>query len=229
MRWDAAAHVFVSDLEALDLDDDDRHHLSRVLRLQSGEAVTASDGAGKWRSCTWTANGLQPESAIEQDPSPEPPIAVGFAIPKGDRPEWIVQKLTEVGVDRVIPLLTSRSVVRWAGDKATRNVDRLRRVAREAAMQSRRAWLPVVEEVTTLSDLIARAPNDVALAHPGGRQPTLTHTVVLIGPEGGWSPYEVESRALVGLGTNVLRTETAAITVGFLMCALRTGIVSTTS
>ena len=230
MLLDAAAHVFVADLDALDLADDDRHHLERVLRLRPGQTVTASDGAGGWRRCEWAAaGGLAPAGEIERDERPAPALTVGFAVPKGDRPEWAVQKLTEVGVDRVVPLVTARSVVRWDEDKAAKHGERLRKVAREAAMQSRRTWLPVVEDVTTFDRAAGTLGDGVALAHPGGGPPELSRPIVLVGPEGGWTDEERAGRVLVGLGATMLRTETAAVTACILLAALRAGIVSPTS
>ncbi len=83
------------------------------------------------------------------DPPPAPTITVAFALVKGERPELVVQKLTELGVDRIVPFLAERSVVRWEPDKAERNATRLRRVAVEAAMQCRRTWLPEVAALAT--------------------------------------------------------------------------------
>jgi 16S rRNA (uracil1498-N3)-methyltransferase len=225
MQLDAAAHVFVDDLESLSLDADDAHHLERVLRLRPGQMVTASDGAGGWRRCAWTAAGLAPDGPIDADPRPDPPVTIGFAVPKGDRPEWIVQKLTEVGVDRIVPLAAARGVVRWDDAKAARNVERLRKVAREAAMQSRRAWLPVVDDVTTPARLYEAGGGSAALAQPGGAALSLAVPTILVGPEGGWAPEEWAGRRSVGLGPTVLRTETAAVTAGILLTALRAGIV----
>jgi 16S rRNA (uracil1498-N3)-methyltransferase len=150
-------------------------------------------------------------------------VTVAFAVVKGSRPEWAVQKLTEIGVDRIVPLLAARSVVRWSAGSG--HVDRLRRVAREASMQSRRTWLPVVEDVATLR-AVAEEPGAV-LAHPGGGPPSLDHPVVLVGPEGGWDDDELTAAGtrLVGLGPHILRTETAAVVAGALLCALRAGTV----
>jgi 16S rRNA (uracil1498-N3)-methyltransferase len=134
-----------------------------------------------------------------------------------------VQKLTEIGVDRIVPLAAARSVVRWPAGGA--QLGRLRRVAREAAVQSRRTWLPVVDDVAAFERLAAEP--GAALAHPGGRPPTLDRPVVLVGPEGGWDDAELAGgRSLVGLGPRVLRTETAAVVAGTLLCALRAGTVS---
>ncbi|MGE0879994.1 MAG: 16S rRNA (uracil(1498)-N(3))-methyltransferase [Acidimicrobiia bacterium] len=218
----AVAHAFVDDLERPVLDDDDRRHFERVLRLRAGEQVTVADGAGSWRVVEFGPV-LRAVSDVACAAAPSPPISIGFALVKGDRPEWIVQKLTELGVDRIVPLVTDRCVVRWEGAKADHHVERLRRVARGAAMQSRRAFLPVVEAVTQF-DAAVRAEGAV-LAERGGAPPALTATFVLIGPEGGWSADEKSGAPHVGLAREVLRVETAAITAGALLTALRSGLV----
>lgn len=225
----ATAHVFVRDLDAPVLDDDDLHHLARVLRLRAGEVVTASDGAGRWRPCTFADGAaLTVAGDVVSEPAPTPAIIVGFALTKGERPEWTVQKLTEVGVDRIVPVAAARSVVRLAGDRAAAQHRRWEKVAREAAMQSRRVWLPTVDPVTPFATLVAAAP--VALAEAGGDPPTLEHPCVLTGPEGGWSEEELTAAddagaARVGLGPTVLRAETAAIAIAVLLCGLRGGTV----
>src|SRR2546429_639863 len=160
----AAAHVFVADLETLELDEADSHHLSRSLRLQPGEAVTVSDGAGGWRLCRFAPGpALEPDGPVRNEPRPKPEVTVGFALAKGERPEWATQKLTEVGVDHIVPLLTSRTVVRWDADRADRNRVRLTRVARAPAIQSRRTWLPEVGVPVTF----AQAAQDVGRWSPG--------------------------------------------------------------
>ena len=215
-----AAHVFVENLDAPLVDEADRHHLERVLRLRTGESVTASDGAGGVRDCV-VRDGLvlEPVGDTVMEHRPAPPIAIGFALTKGERPEWVVQKLTELGVDTIVPFAARRSVVRWEADKATRNATRLGRVAREAAMQSRRAWLPVIAPLTNFADLIGPG---VAVAERDGGPPTLDRPRVLIGPEGGWAPEELAAApATVGLGPTVLRAETAAIAAGVVLTALR--------
>ena len=161
---------------------------------------------------------------MEVDPPPTPPIAVAFALVKGERPELIVQKLTEVGVDRIVPFLADRSVVRWDDARAERHHQRLLRVAREAAMQCRRTWWPEVAE-TSRFDVVAALPGAVA-AERGGPAPSLDHPVVLVGPEGGWSDDERDRLpGSVGLGPTVLRAETAAIAAGVVLAALRSGAV----
>ena len=223
----AAAHVFVDDPEDPVLGDDDRHHLERVLRLRVGEAVTASDGRGRWRLCRYAGAGrLDPEDAVLIADRPEPPLTVAFALTKGDRPEWTVQKLTEAGVDRIVPMVTARTVVRWEGGKSSRQVDRLRAVVRSAAMQSRRVWLPVVNDLQPFAAIAAELSARAALAHAGGGPPTLARPATLVGPEGGWSPEELGcGLPQVGLGPTILRSETAAMAAGLLLAALRAGVV----
>lgn len=219
-------HVFVADVAAPVLGGDDRHHLERVLRTRVGEEVTVSDGRGGWRVCAYAAGGaLEAVGAVETRPAPWPPITVAFALTKGEKPETAVQKLTELGVDRIIPFAAARSVARWEGERADRHVARLRKVAREAAMQSRRAHLPVVDDVTDF-DAVARLAG-ACLAEAGGEPPSLDRPVILVGPEGGWSDDErAHGLPAVGLGPNVLRAETAALVAGALLGALRAGLVN---
>ena len=221
------AHVFVDDLHAPALGPADRHHLERVLRLKPGEPVSASDGAGGWRLCHLVAGaaGLEAAGEVACDERPSPPVTVAFALTKGERPEWAVQKLTEVGVDRIVPVAAARSVVRWTPDRAAAQVQRLRRVAREAAMQCRRTWLPEVEDVAGFAAVAGRP--GASLAAPGGGPPSLARPVVLVGPEGGWAEEELATGLpRVALGPHVLRAETAAVLAGGLLCALRGGIVT---
>jgi 16S rRNA (uracil1498-N3)-methyltransferase len=116
----AVAHVFVEDLDQLELNEEDDHHLRRVLRITPGERVTASDGRGRWRSCRLGPSGLEYEGISGSDDPPAPRVTVAFALTKGDKPEWVVQKLTEAGVDSIQPFVAARSVVRWDDKKIGR-------------------------------------------------------------------------------------------------------------
>lgn len=222
----AAAHVFVADPEDPVLAPDDRHHLTRVLRLRDGEAVTVADGRGRWRECVWRDGALEATGPLRDDEAADPPVTVAFALTKGERPEWVVQKLTEVGVDAILPFRAARSVVRWDEGKAAAAADRWRRVAREAAMQSRRARLPYVAEVTDFAGAVSALATGGALAAPGGEPPDLVRPALLVGPEGGWAPDELAcGLPVVGLGPTVLRAETAALAAAVVLCALRAGVV----
>jgi 16S rRNA (uracil1498-N3)-methyltransferase len=159
-----------------------------------------------------------------REPRLEPDICVAVALVKGERPELVVQKLTELGVDRIALFDAARSVVRWDVDKVARNVERLRRVAREAAMQCRRARLPVVDAPVPFTELVARP--GVAVATRDGEPPSLAWPTVCVGPEGGWTDDELAlAPHRVALGDHVLRAETAAIGAGVLLGALRAGHV----
>ncbi len=215
---------FVEDLAQPQLADDDRHHAERVLRLRVGEQLTLSDGRGGSRQARWTAGGPEVDGEISTEPRPEAELTVCFALVKGAKPELVVQKLCELGIDRIVPFVAERSVVRWDDAKADRAVDRLNTVARGAAMQSRRVWLPQVNAVTTFAN-VAVAPS--VLAEPAGRPPTTADRCVLIGPEGGWSDTERDvPLERVGFGRNVMRAETAAIAVAAIVVALREGLVA---
>lgn len=238
----AVAHAFVDDLARPVLSGEDVHHFSRVLRLRPGEVVSVSDGRGGSRLCEWLGGSLQPLTDPTWVPAPVPTITVGFALTKGAHPQWAVQKLTEAGVDRLVVVVTDRCVSRWAAASDGRHLERLQEVARQAAMQSRRVWMPSVEGPVAFSALVqdvgrsddgrsddARSDDGgVALAVPGGAPLSLSTPTVLVGPEGGWSDTElatVPTCRHIGLGPNVLRAETAALAAGLFLVALRAGFV----
>lgn len=208
----SAAHVFVDSLDAPVLSSTDEHHLRRVLRVGAGDALTVSDGAGRWVPAVLGPGGVVPTAEVVVEP-PVVPRTVAVAVPKGDRPEWIVQKLTELGIDRIVLFEAVHSVVHWDAAKVQRNVERLRRVAVEAAMQSRRVWLPTVE-VLSWAEVLALP--GVALAEPGALQGVDESVeTVVVGPEGGFSAAELSTGApTVSLGEHVLRVETAAVVAG---------------
>ena len=224
-RRRAAAQVLVEDPAAPVLGLPDAHHLGRVLRLGAGEAVVATDGRGRWARCRYTAGGtLEPEGPVELEAAASPTLTVAFAPVKAERPDWVVEKLTELGVDRIVVLSTARSVVRWEPARARAVVARLRRVAAEAAAQSRRVWLP---EVTGVVGIGALERPGTALAEPGGPALDPRVTGIAVGPEGGWSPEELAAGwPTVGLAAHVLRAETAAIAAGVLLGARRAGSVA---
>jgi 16S rRNA (uracil1498-N3)-methyltransferase len=217
-------------LETLVLQPEDRHHLARVLRLRPGEAMSAADDRGGWRACRYRDGpALQPDGEIEHRPVFEPRLTVGLCLTKGDRIEWTVQKLTELGVDRIIPLVSERTVVRWEGPKLARNTERLRVIARQAAMQSRQIRIPTVETLAAFSAVVDDELVDrhrAALAERDGGPPSLELPTVVVGPEGGWSDAELDTGlARVCLGPWVLRAETAAIAAATVLATLRAGLI----
>lgn len=196
--------------------------------------VTGADGQGAWRVFRFRAGALAPDGPLRVSDRPAPAVTVAFALTKGDRPEWTVQKLTELGVDRIVPLVSERCVVRWDPAKAARNAERFREVVRQAAMQSRQVWLPEVSPVVSFAQLVAggglgsvQAAARLALAVPGGGPLPDDLTGVLVGPEGGWSEAEEQAGLpRVGLGPSILRAETAAVVAGVLLTARRAGLVT---
>jgi len=238
----APAHVFVAHLDHPELEEDDAHHLTRVMRLRDGAAVGLSDGAGRWRTGRLTLGaptgagpgagarraGIEPDGPITADPAPEPAVSLAVALPKGDRGDWAVQKLTELGVDEIIVLDAARSVVRWDEDRASRGMARLSRIIRQAAMQARLTRLPRLAGPLTVARVAADPGVACAGAEPGAANaPDLAHPRVLIGPEGGWAEGEVPAGvARVGLGPTVLRTETAAVAAATVLVLLRAGLLN---
>jgi 16S rRNA (uracil1498-N3)-methyltransferase len=230
---DSVAHVFVDDLTAPTLSDDDQHHLARVLRVRDGESVSASDGRGGWRLCQWRDGRLHPTGDVQHVAAPTPRLGVAFVPVKGDRPEWAVQKLTEIGIDDIIVLApTRRAVVRWGDAKHLR---KLQVVTREAAMQSRRVWLPTITGPVSLAEVCARP--GAAVADPAGEPlnaeplnsaardasaPSPATSLLIIGPEGGFDAEELTpSVHRVSLGDTILRAETATLVAATLLATLR--------
>jgi len=212
-------HVYVEDLDEPVLADEDRHHLARVLRLRDGDSLTVGDGLGRWRPARFGSD-LRIDGEVVEVPAASRTVGVGFALIKGGRPELVVQKLTELGVDHILPLAAERSVVRWDEAKVASQYERMVRVAREAGMQSRRARLPEVAPVAPAESLL-----NAAMAEPGGEVLDTDVDVLLVGPEGGWTPEELRERRRISLGSTILRAETAAIVAGALLVALRDGRV----
>jgi 16S rRNA (uracil1498-N3)-methyltransferase len=223
-RVAATAHVFAERLDdAIVVGGDDGHHLQRARRVRAGETVTVADGYGRWRTYVVesAANGevgLTATTLLGREPALTPRLAVACALTKGQKPELVVQKLTELGVDRILLVDAARSVVQWDDDKVAGALGRLARVAREAAMQSRRARVPVVDglvtpvELAATPGLVVAGPDGVPAAEVA--RPEGGEWVVAVGPEGGFDPAELDrfgAAPRLAVGPFVLRAETAAI------------------
>ena len=113
----------------------------------------------------FTGDGIEATDAVRIVPRPDRALTIAVAPPKGDRLDWLVAKCTELGIDRIVLVDAERSVVRWAGERVERQLARLRRIAAEASMQSRRVWLPVISGPMPAVD----GCRTFAVAEPGGR------------------------------------------------------------
>lgn len=178
-----------------------------------------TNGGGDWSLAVVDDAGLHRVGDVHVDPVPAP-VTLYLSPIKGDRGEWAVAKATELGVTRIVPLVSARLAVKFKGDAADKILSRWRRIARESAGQCRRTYDVLVDESTRVADV----PADVAVADFGGASSWANVHAVAIGPEGGWEPGEWdESRVRVGLGPTVLRAETAAVAAATLLAAARGG------
>jgi 16S rRNA (uracil1498-N3)-methyltransferase len=206
-------------------------HAVTVSRVRAGEALLVGDGRGTVASCTVTSADAQRlelrVGSVEEHPAPSPRVVLVQALAKGDRDEMAVQAATELGVDAVIPWQAQRSVSRWEGAKVAKGRERWRAIVREAVKQSIRPRVPEVEPLAATRDLVRMAAaarvlvldptaaqrlSRLELATPAdGDAPDV---LLVVGPEGGISPAEVEALQAAGaipvaLGSGILRTSTA--------------------
>jgi 16S rRNA (uracil1498-N3)-methyltransferase len=221
-------------------DREESRHLSRVLRLRPGDTVIAADGAGRdytvrVETVGDTATGTVLGVATREVESPLR-VTLVQSVPKGDKMEAIVRAATELGVVRVVPVVTERTIVSLEPARWRERARRWQRVAKEAAKQCGRAVVPPVEAPRPLADFLgADEPADLRLClwegaattagEGGGQAGSLGTTLaanlprdarvhLLIGPEGGLSRDEVDAARgrgwkVVGVGPRILRTETA--------------------
>ncbi|PYM18501.1 MAG: 16S rRNA (uracil(1498)-N(3))-methyltransferase [Candidatus Rokuibacteriota bacterium] len=214
-------------------------HLARVLRLRPGDTVVATDGAGRDYTVRLDTVGEAATGTVlaAERGTPESPLAITLVqgVPKGDKMEAIVRAATELGVARVRPALCERTIVRLEPGRWRERARRWQRVAREAAKQCGRAVIPEVEAPRPLVEwLAAKDPVDLALCFwEGGGVPlaqalgdmrAARSALLVVGPEGGLSPAEVDAArthalTVTSLGPRILRTETAGPAVVALLQA----------
>jgi 16S rRNA (uracil1498-N3)-methyltransferase len=207
----------------------DAQYLTRVLRLGRGDTVELLDGTGEGLRCEIEEAHKEGVTArvLDRFEVSEPPVPITLyqALPKGDKFELIIQKCTELGVGRIVPVQATRSVVQLKGDRAETKVVRWQKIAQEAAEQCERGKVPVVDVPERLQDV--RLPDGTLGLVLSERvvTPTLPQALpeqaplaiaLFVGPEGGWTPEELAAmRALgaieVSLGDRILRTETAGM------------------
>jgi len=202
---------------------DEARHAITVARVRVGEWISVSDGDGLLASGSVTStDGGVVTVAVEsaaRHPAAAPELWLAQALAKGDRDELAVQAATELGVSGVIPWAAERSIARWEGAKADKGRERWASIVREATKQSIRSRVPVVEPVATTTSL-AKLPGAILVLEPTAPV-RLTEVeldagriTLVVGPEGGVSPRELEALTAAGatpvrLGPEVLRTSTA--------------------
>jgi 16S rRNA (uracil1498-N3)-methyltransferase len=218
--------------EQIALQSREARYILTVLRLGPGDGVTVFDGAG---------NEYRTELAEDDDggmylairegarPERESPlqITLGQALLKGERMKFVIQKATELGAARIIPLVTSRTIPVVEGERESLRLERWQRIAQEAAKQSGRTMVPEIEAIHELADFLTQATGARIMLWEGEPAPLRevmrkidapTEITLLIGPEGGFAEEEVTAAQaqgflVAGLGQRVLRAETATLSV----------------
>ncbi|MDP9025758.1 MAG: 16S rRNA (uracil(1498)-N(3))-methyltransferase [Candidatus Eremiobacteraeota bacterium] len=216
--------------DAVQIGPSDAHKIAHVLRLQSGDVIEIVDSAAVLFDAKLTvdAHGTRAVLFAGRTSGRELRVEIDVAqgIPKGQKMDFVVEKLTELGAHAILPFESERSV---AHDVGSAKLERWRRLAKSAALQSGRTVVPEVIDPQTLDDILARCasydvalfPWEVAAQNPlRAMLPALiagaTRILIVIGPEGGFSHAEAERAAAAGahrisLGARILRTETAAL------------------
>ena len=215
--------------DAPTLPPDAARHL-KVLRPKCGEEIELFDGHGKWRVYAW-ADGLRATSqAVQTLPTPRTSLTLFACVTKGSRWDWTIEKATELGVTRIVPVISDRTIVRIPKPERAAKRERWMRIAEDAARQSDAKWLPEIAEAVDFADSLALVKETTcfvgALTNPppqpilraitdelkaGGGRPLS----VFVGPEGDFTPEELAALLDIAIptsfGPTILRAATAAI------------------
>jgi len=215
------------------LDADEAHHLTRVLRLGPGARVFVFDGEGAEYECDVARvakHDVELNLLRRLDDAVESPLRLTLAqaLIKGDKFDWVIQKTTELGVTRIVPLVTDHSDVKRTEERAGQRLQRWRRISLEALKQCGRRRLVEICEPAPFDDfcgstargecLIFSERGGESLADVSAKLRDVNQLSLCVASEGGWSDHELRKAAScdftpVSLGTRTLRTETAAIVV----------------
>ncbi|MGH9615824.1 MAG: RsmE family RNA methyltransferase [Acidobacteriaceae bacterium] len=219
-------------------------HLARVLRAQIGQQfdIVAGNAVRRGVIEQIAAEAIEFSLHEELPPTQTCPLIVALSIVRFERMEWAIEKLTELGVARIIPLVAQRSEKHLV-QSAAKRCERWQKISRESAQQSRRAGVPEISIPMSVPDCIAEPKSSLrlllsedertqslweSLMTTAGPATASQEIYAAIGPEGGWTPSEFSTFAQAGwrsvsLGPNILRTETAAIAVASILNAWWTG------
>lgn len=220
------------------LEEEESRHCVQVLRFSSGDTITVFDGCGRSAKAILRdvrKNAVTVEIGEVQQQAPLcPQIVLAQAVPKGKTMEWIIEKAVELGVARIIPLVTRNTVVKYDADEARKKAEKWQKIALEACKQCGQNWLPIVEipqDGRAFLSLERSGGKIIASLAAGARplreilaeQPVHEQVTIMIGPEGDFSPEEIQLALQANyqpatLGDLVLRSETAAL---FTLSALR--------
>lgn len=230
--------IFIKDSlkDCITIEGADAHHLGHVMRARVGDRLVVADDVGKVAEMEitgFTADTVELKLVNYIEECTESPINITLAqcLPKGDKLELITQKATELGANRIVPLMSRNCVVRYDGKKAAAKQEKWQKIANEAGKQCGRSVLPVVEQIQPfdkwLQDISANsADTKICMCYENEDQTGIKaflqgcadvkEYIVIIGPEGGFSLDEAElARSMnipsVSLGKRILRAETAAI------------------
>ena len=220
------------------LDEEQSRHCSQVLRKQAGDHITVFDGLGRLAEARIT--GVKKNAVLleigdmQYAEKSTPEIILAQSIPKGKTMDWIVEKAVELGVSRIIPLITRYTVVKYDANEASRKAEKWQKVAMEACKQCGQNWMPIVENpidwnyyinrsIDGLKIIASLAEGATSLRELLEKNPTTQQVTILIGPEGDFTSEETTAAISKGfqpvtLGDIVLRTETATM---FCLSAIR--------
>jgi len=213
------------------------HHLAHVKRVKIGDEVSIStDNSlhfGIISEITESNLFIEVRKSVNIDEGNSPKITLAMCLIKGEKMDLVVQKATEVGVDRIVPLISKRVVVKLEKNRAANRVERYKKIAESAAEQAERTTVPIIESPKPLKEFLTGiSPEALTLffyerggcdiSEIKGRAAMSSEIVLLIGPEGGWESAESELCQGIGaipvsLGKNILRAETAAIAATFVV------------
>ncbi|WP_270179338.1 16S rRNA (uracil(1498)-N(3))-methyltransferase [Alkalihalobacillus sp. CinArs1] len=225
--------------ETIKIDGEDVKHIAKVMRMEAGDEIIVCSSSGQSAVCELTSveQGqvlAKPVRWLDEDKQLPLCVTIVQGLPKGDKLELVIQKGTELGADQFVPFKAERSIVKWDKQKSDKKLQRLNKIAKEAAEQSHRTTIPAIDEPCTLSQLIAlsesydhkiiafeeeaKAGESSKLAQTLQQANENDRFLVVFGPEGGLSDNEVRKLeesgfTSCGLGPRILRTETAALYV----------------
>lgn len=214
----------------------DVNHIKKVLRKKIGDMITVSDGENKEYTCkieTITDEYIEAVILEQKQIQLENATKIDLiqALPKSDKMEYIIQKTTELGINKIIPVITQRVVVKLDDNSKIKKVQRWQKIAEEASKQCKRDNIPQIDSIIHISNLVEKLKeyDIVLLAYENEKQERIKDIIeeikksnkiaIMIGPEGGFEENEIkylleyQNTKIISLGKRILRTETAGIVV----------------